>query len=68
MIRVQTLSGIIAPEIHSNGRVTVDMGAPQLDPAKVPFTTEGLQSEYWVRDTKWPLALDVNGQKQLLFG
>ena len=62
VIRVQTLSGIIAPEIHSNGRVTVDMGAPQLDPAKVPFTTEGLQSEVLGSVQKWPLALDVNGQ------
>ena len=62
VIRVQTLSGIIAPEIHSNGRVTVDMGAPQLDPGKVPFTTEGLQSEVLGSVQKWPLALDVNGQ------
>ena len=62
VIRVQTLSGIIAPEIHSNGRVTVDMGAPQLDPAKVPFTTEGLQPETLGFAQKWPLALDVNGQ------
>ena len=62
VIRVQTLSGIIAPEIHSNGRVTVDMGAPQLDPGKVPFTTEGLQSEELGSAQKWPLELDVNGQ------
>ena len=62
VIRVQTLSGIIAPEIHSNGRVTVDMGAPQLDPGKVPFTTEGLQSEVLGSARKWPLDLDVNGQ------
>jgi diaminopimelate epimerase len=32
------------PEIHGNGRVTVDMGAPQRDPAKVPFTTDGLEA------------------------
>ena len=62
VIRVQTLSGIIAPEIHSNGRVTVDMGAPQLDPAKVPFTTEGLQPEALGFAQKWPLALDEPAQ------
>ncbi|QXZ11449.1 diaminopimelate epimerase [Comamonas sp. Y33R10-2] len=62
VIRVQTLSGIIAPEIHSNGRVTVDMGAPQLEPAKVPFTTEGLQPEMLGFAQKWPLVLDASGQ------
>lgn len=59
VIRVQTLSGVIAPEIHGNGRVTVDMGAPQLDPAKVPFTTDGLQAETLGSTQKWPLTLDT---------
>ena len=58
VIRVQTLSGVIAPEIHANGRVTVDMGAPQLDPAKVPFVTEGLQTEMLGSSRKWPLVLE----------
>ena len=58
VIRVQTLSGVIAPEIHANGRVTVDMGAPQLDPAKVPFVTEGLQPEMLSSSPKWPLVLE----------
>mgnify|MGYP000909599729 FL=1 len=59
VIRVQTLSGVIAPEIHGNGRVTVDMGAPQLDPAKVPFTNDGLQAETLGSTQKWPLTLDT---------
>ena len=58
VIRVQTLSGVIAPEIHANGRVAVDMGAPQLDPAKVPFVTEGLQPEMLGSSPKWPLVLE----------
>ena len=58
VIRVQTLSGVIAPEIHANGRVTVDMGAPQLDPAKVPFVTEGLQPEMLGSSPKWPLIIE----------
>ena len=62
VIRVQTLSGVIAPEIHSNGRVTVDMGAPQLDPAKVPFDTDGLQAQVQGSANKWPLALDMKAQ------
>ena len=62
VIRVQTLSGVIAPEIHANGRVTVDMGAPQLDPAKVPFDTDGLQAQVLGSANKWPLALDMKAQ------
>ena len=62
VIRVQTLSGVIAPEIHANGRVTVDMGAPQLDPAKVPFVTEGLQPEMLGSSRKWPLVLEDQSQ------
>ena len=62
VIRVQTLSGVIAPEIHSNGRVTVDMGAPQLDPAKVPFDTDGLQAQVQGSANKWPLVLDMKAQ------
>ena len=58
VIRVQTLSGVIAPEIHGNGRVTVDMGAPQLNPALVPFDTAGLQPEALGSAQKWPLVLD----------
>lgn len=62
VIRVQTLSGIIAPEIHDDGRVTVDMGSPQLDPAKVPFITQGLQPQSLGFASKWPLTLDESGQ------
>ena len=42
-IRVQTLSGVIAPRLTPDGRVTVDMGRPVLEPARVPFDTTGLQ-------------------------
>jgi diaminopimelate epimerase len=58
VIRVQTLSGVIAPELHADGRVTVDMGRPELEPAKVPFDTEGLVPEVLGKAQKWPLALD----------
>ncbi|MEX8498062.1 diaminopimelate epimerase [Leptothrix ochracea] len=43
-IRVQTLSGVIEPELHSDGRVTVDMGPPVLDLARVPFHPDGLSA------------------------
>ena len=36
-IRVETCSGIIVPKLTDDGLVTVDMGAPVFDPAKIPF-------------------------------
>lgn len=36
-IRVETLSGVIAPRLEADGNVTVDMGAPVFEPARVPF-------------------------------
>ncbi|HVY05709.1 MAG TPA: diaminopimelate epimerase [Burkholderiales bacterium] len=37
-IRVETRSGIIEPRLEQDGRVTVNMGAPEFEPAKVPFS------------------------------
>ena len=37
---VQTLAGVIKPELLSNGQVKVDMGAPILEDAKIPFKGE----------------------------
>jgi diaminopimelate epimerase len=36
-IRVETLSGVIVPKLESDGQVTVNMGAPEFEPAKIPF-------------------------------
>jgi diaminopimelate epimerase len=60
-IRVQTMSGIIAPTLEDDGSVTVDMGAPVLEPAEVPFESAGLQGEPQGRDTLWPLTLQLQG-------
>ena len=54
-IRVETLSGIIAPRLEADGQVTVDMGKPLFDLERVPFNATGLQA---VRGGKcWPLEL-----------
>ncbi len=37
-IRVETLCGLIEPRLEDDGEVTVNMGAPVFDLAKVPFT------------------------------
>ena len=55
-IRVETLSGVIAPRLESDGQVSVDMGAPRFDPEEVPFDPSGLKPV----GTRWPL--DVNGR------
>jgi diaminopimelate epimerase len=36
-IRVETASGIIAPKLEDDGRVTVDMGPPRFEPIEIPF-------------------------------
>jgi diaminopimelate epimerase len=35
--KVETLAGLIQPTLHEDGTVTVNMGAPILEPSKVPF-------------------------------
>ncbi len=56
-IRVQTLAGVIAPRLTPDGRVTVDMGCPQFDPARVPFDAAGLVPVSQGSGKKWPLEL-----------
>ena len=36
-IVVETQSGLIAPRLEEDGRVTVNMGAPIFEPARIPF-------------------------------
>ena len=56
-IRVQTMNGIIAPRLEDDGSVTVDMGAPVLAPAMVPFDSAGLAGQAEGDDTVWPLSI-----------
>lgn len=39
-IRVEIMTGIIVPRLEDDGEVSVDMGPPVLDPARVPFVTD----------------------------
>ncbi len=59
-LRVRTRSGVIAPQLTPDGRVTVDMGAPVFAPQQVPFDTAGLQPTAQGSGQKWPL--DLAGQ------
>ncbi len=39
-IRVETRSGVIVPRLRDDGLVTVDMGVPELRPARIPFVSD----------------------------
>lgn len=58
-IRVETMSGIITPRLEDDGRITVDMGAPIFELARVPFDGSGLEARKVGDASLWPL--DVNG-------
>jgi len=45
-IRVETLAGIITPRLEDDGRVSVDMGAPVFEPARVPFVAAARADVY----------------------
>jgi diaminopimelate epimerase len=42
-IRVETKSGIISPRLEANGEVTVDMGVPIFEPARIPYISESAE-------------------------
>jgi diaminopimelate epimerase len=52
-IRVGTLAGVIVPRLEADGQVTVDMGVPEFEPARIPFQAERRALTY---------ALDVGGK------
>ena len=66
-IRVQTMKGVIAPRLEDDGSVTVDMGAPILEPAEVPFDSAGLAGRSEGRDTLWPLQVRQQGADHTVF-
>jgi diaminopimelate epimerase len=54
------MSGVIEPKLEADGRITVNMGAPVLEPEKVPFDASGLNGKKEGDDTLWPL--EINGR------
>lgn len=60
-VRVETLSGVVIPKRVSPGCVQVNMGAPELAPAKIP-TTLAAGGDGPVLDAP----LEVNGQRLLV--
>ena len=67
VIRVQTLAGVIEPQLQADGRVTVDMGPPVFDLPRIPFDADGLMpavSGHW---QKWPLSLSEQDKDASVF-
>ncbi len=46
VIRVGTLGGVIEPRLEADGQVTVNMGTPEFEPARVPFNAPARASLY----------------------
>ncbi|MBP1205470.1 diaminopimelate epimerase [Duganella sp. 1411] len=63
-ITVETKAGVIEPRLEADGSITVDMGPPVLDAARVPFDAEGLHGERQGDATLWPLVLELAGAKE----
>ncbi len=57
-VRVQTVNRRLELVQQADGRVSVDMGAPDLDPAALPFDTTGLRPRREGGIDVWPLTLD----------
>jgi diaminopimelate epimerase len=57
-IRVETMAGVIEPRLEANGEVTVDMGAPLFEPARVPFDATGLIPTMVGRVQRWTIEVD----------
>lgn len=53
-IRVGTRGGVIVPRLQRDGQVTVEMGVPEFEPARVPFRAARRAITY---------ALDVEGRR-----
>jgi diaminopimelate epimerase len=61
-LRVKVQQGEIELHMNPDGRVTVDMGAPVFDPARVPFDASGLTAQPMAGFERWPLALPGGGE------
>ena len=55
VLKVQTMNRVLTLAMQSDGRVTVDMGAPLFDLAQVPFDAASLVPETVNSWQKWPL-------------
>ena len=64
VLKVKTLNRVLTLALQTDGRVTVDMGAPVFDLASIPFDAAGLLPETIHSWQKWaldmPIAKDIS--------
>jgi diaminopimelate epimerase len=58
-VRVKVKNGEITLSLNQDGRVTVDMGAPVFDLARVPFDRQGLAPQPMGGFERWALPLEA---------
>ncbi len=58
LIRVETKGGVIELDVRNDGQISVDMGAPRLVPADIPFQADARALTY---------GLDVEGRTEQIF-
>jgi diaminopimelate epimerase len=58
LIRVETKGGVIELDVRNDGQISVDMGAPRLVPADIPFQADDRALTY---------ELDVEGRSEQIF-
>jgi diaminopimelate epimerase len=63
-ITVETLAGIIQPELIRHNWVKVNMGPAEFNPGKVPFVSEGLASRKAGGLTQYKLPVDSGAELQ----
>ncbi|CAN5463623.1 diaminopimelate epimerase [soil metagenome] len=61
ILRVETMNRQLELVLQPDGRVRVDMGAPELNPEHVPFHSGGLEARVVNGFELWPLSLDGLG-------
>jgi diaminopimelate epimerase len=66
-LRVQTLGGVIEPQLTPDGRVTVNMGAPVFALSEIPFDALALAPQISGLWRKWPLELTSHAQAATVF-
>ena len=57
LVTVQTMNRVLQLQWQADGRVSVDMQAPDFEPSHLPFDASGLQSKPVNSWQIWPLAL-----------
>jgi diaminopimelate epimerase len=61
-VRVEVMNGIATLTLQPDGQVTVDMGAPVFEAARLPFLPDGLPTRAEGRDTLH--GLQINGRTE----